>query len=77
MIEKQSQPQPMTVAEKVVWREKGKSLLVQEAMKVQSKKAPWILDSGCTSHMTGDKSKLSNKEVFERLRTLLRVVPSH
>ena len=77
IIEEQSQPQPMTVAEKVVWREKDKSLLVQEALKAQSKKAPYILDSGCTSHMTRDKSKLSNKDVLERLRTLLRIVRSH
>ena len=35
-----SQPQPMTVAEKAVWREKDKSLLMQEVLKVQSKKAP-------------------------------------
>ena len=58
------QPQPMTVANKAVWRDKSKSLLVQADLKVQSKKAPWILDSGCTSHMTGDKSKLSNMKTF-------------
>ena len=77
MIEKQSQPQPMIVTEKAVWRMTSKSLLVQAALKVHTKEACWIRDSGCTSHMTGDKSKLSNKEVFERLRTLLGAVPSH
>ena len=29
------------------------------ALKVDCKDKQWILDSGCTSHMTGDKSKLS------------------
>ena len=37
---------------------------MQAALKVQRKKSSWILDSGCTSHMTGDKTKLNNLNNF-------------
>ena len=33
---------------------------MQAALKAQTKKTTWILDSGCTSHMTGDKTQLNN-----------------
>ena len=55
---------PMTIAEKAVWRVKRKSLLVQAALKVQIKKSSQIFDSGCTSHMAGDKTKLNNMNNF-------------
>ena len=57
-------PKPITIAEKAIWRVKSKSLLVQAALKAQTKKTTWILDSGCTSHMIGDKTKLSNLNNF-------------
>ena len=37
---------------------------MQAALKVQTKKSSWILDSGCISHMTGDKTKLNNMNNF-------------
>ena len=55
---------PITIAEKAMWRVKRKSLLVQAALKVKRKESSWILDSGCTSHMTGDKTKLNNMNNF-------------
>ena len=63
-MDRQNLLKPITIAEKVVWRDKRKSLLVQAALKVQRKKSSWILDSGCTSHMTGDKTKLNNLNNF-------------
>ena len=33
--------------------------IVEIALKADCKDKQWILDNGCTSHMTGDKSKLS------------------
>lgn len=49
-----------------VWREKqSNSLIVQTAFKAQNKPTPWILDSGCSSHMTGDKQKFEKLEKFE------------
>ena len=53
-----------TIAKKAIWKDKRKSLLVQDALKVQRKKSSWILDSGCTSHMTGDNTKLNNLNNF-------------
>ena len=46
------------------WIAKGKekmqdSLVVQAALKVQKGPKVWILDSGCSSHMSGDKSLFS------------------
>ncbi|XP_043699904.1 uncharacterized protein LOC122650565 [Telopea speciosissima] len=58
----------ITVAEKAVWVEKKKkgdsdsSLIVQTAFQAHSKPSPWILDSGCSTHMTGDKDKFLNLE---------------
>ena len=63
-MDRQNLLKPITIAEKAVWRVKRKSLLVQAALKVQRKKPFWILDSGCTSHMTGDKTKLNNMNNF-------------
>ena len=37
---------------------------MQDALKVQRKKSSWILDSGCTSHMIGNKTKLNNLNNF-------------
>ena len=38
------------------------SLIIQTALKAQKKTKPWILDSGCSSHMTGDKEKFDKLE---------------
>lgn len=62
--EKQKVPKAPTVADKAEWRIKRKSLLVQTTLKARSKEASWILDSGCTSQMTGDKSRLQNVNTF-------------
>ena len=35
------------------------------AFKAQKKTAPWVLDSGCSSHMTGDKEKFSKLQQYE------------
>jgi len=49
------------ISVKRIWKEKKKpkdekeSLIVQIALKAENKLAPWILDSGCSSHMTRDK----------------------
>jgi len=46
---------------KKIWKEKKQqkdekeSLIVQIALKAENKPTPWILDSGCSSHMTKDK----------------------
>ena len=37
---------------------------MQAALKVQTKKSSWILDSRCTSYMIEDKTKLSNMNNF-------------
>lgn len=59
-----------------VWQKKeqaiqgDRSFIVQTALKAQKvteakSKKPWILDSGCSSHMTGDKSKFVKIEKHE------------
>lgn len=55
---------------KKVWKrkeqkDKANSLIVQTAFKAQGKSTPWILDSGCSSHMTGDKSKFSKLQQYD------------
>jgi len=46
---------------KKIWKEKKQpkdekeSLIVQIALKAENKLAPWILGSGYSSHMIGDK----------------------
>ncbi|WP_274923123.1 hypothetical protein, partial [Streptomyces clavifer] len=53
------------------WRAKKKednskeSLIVQTAFNAQKKAAPWVLDSGCSSHMTGDKAKFVKLQHYE------------
>jgi len=48
---------------KKIWKEKKQpkyekeSLIVQIALKAENKPAPWILDSGCSSHMIRDKRR--------------------
>ena len=64
VVNRQNLLKPITIAEKAVGRVKRKSLLVQATLKVKRKKSSWILDSGCTSHMTGDKTKLNNMNNF-------------
>ena len=56
----------LKIVPKHIWKEREafkedetKSLIVQIALKAQKKPAPWILDSGCSSHMTGDKKKFT------------------
>ena len=41
------------------------SLIVQMAFNAQKKAAPWVLDSGCSSHMTGDKEKFIKLQHYE------------
>ena len=52
---------------KRIWQKKNVknedvSLIIQTALKAQKKIKPWILDSGCSSHMTGDKEKFDKLE---------------
>jgi hypothetical protein len=48
----------------------GESMLVQTSLHSQNKGNQWYVDSGCSSHMTGDKSKfLTLKEVNEGIVT--------
>ncbi|XP_043725747.1 uncharacterized protein LOC122672320 [Telopea speciosissima] len=57
--------EPIIVVEKAVWVEKkkessaegDKALVVQAAFKANAKTKPWILDSGCSNHMSGDKGR--------------------
>jgi hypothetical protein len=45
-------------------QKKEESMLVQTSLHAQNKGNQWYVDSGCSSHMTGDKSKfLTLKEV--------------
>ena len=37
---------------------------MQADVKMETKRSSWYIDSGCTSHMTGDKTKLSNLKNF-------------
>ncbi|XP_043714708.1 uncharacterized protein LOC122663066 [Telopea speciosissima] len=41
------------------------SLVVQTAFRAQDKAVPWILDSGCSSHKTGDKYKFAELNQYE------------
>jgi len=56
---------------KKIWKEKEQSkdvkesLIVQTALKAENKPAPWILDSGCSSHMIGDKRRFEKLEQHE------------
>ncbi|XP_042484970.1 uncharacterized protein LOC122065224 [Macadamia integrifolia] len=66
----QRQRELITVVNKAVWVEKkrkagSKSLIVQTAFKAHSKPSPWILDSGCSTHMTGDKGKFMSLDSTE------------
>ena len=60
------------IVPKHIWKEREalkedetKSLIVQIALKAQKKLAPWILDSGCSSHMTGDKQKFTKIQDYD------------
>ena len=69
--EKYNEKQEAEIKVKQVWKEKEKlkedkeSLIVQTALKAQDKPSPWILDSGCSSHMTGDKKKFQKLQEYE------------
>lgn len=60
-----------TKSYKQVWKMKEKqkvedqSLIVQTALKAQDSPALWILDSGCSGHMTGDKNKFSELQEYD------------
>lgn len=41
------------------------SLIVQTALKAQDSPALWILDSGCSGHMTGDKNKFFELQEYD------------
>ncbi|KAH9310682.1 hypothetical protein KI387_025717, partial [Taxus chinensis] len=44
--------------------QKEKSMLIQIAMHALNEENQWYIDSGCSSHMTGDRNKfISLKEV--------------
>ncbi|XP_043697427.1 uncharacterized protein LOC122648256, partial [Telopea speciosissima] len=51
--------------EKVLREKSINSLVVQTAFKAQHKVVPWILDSGCSSHITGDKNKFVELNQYE------------
>lgn len=60
------------IVPKHIWKERKalkedetKSLIVQTALKAQKKPAPWILDSGCSSHMIGDKQKFTKIQDYD------------
>ena len=38
---------------------------MKTTFKEQKKSTPWILDSGCSSHMTGDKAKFIKLQQYE------------
>ena len=38
---------------------------MQTAFRAQNKYVPWILDSGCSSHMTCDRQKFENLQKYE------------
>lgn len=40
--------------------------VVEIALKTKTKDASWVIDSGCTSHMTGDKMLLKNTQDVEK-----------
>ncbi|XP_042518445.1 uncharacterized protein LOC122092169 [Macadamia integrifolia] len=70
LSEKSRQRELITVANKAVWVEKkkkagSKSLIVQTTFKAHSKPSPWVLDSGCSTHMTGDKGKFLSLDSTE------------
>ncbi|XP_043710262.1 glutamate receptor 2.7-like [Telopea speciosissima] len=45
--------------------EKGNSsMVVQTAFRTQGDSTPWILDSGCSSHMIGDKKRFEKLETY-------------
>ena len=46
-------------------KEEKESLIVQITLKAKNKPAPWILDSSCSSHMTGDKRRFKKLEQHE------------
>ena len=60
---------------KQIWKGRGgpeikedkdeNSLIMQIALKAQKKSTPWILDSGCSSHMTGDKQKFTKIQDYD------------
>jgi len=51
-----------------VWKEKKQpkeekeSLIVKIILKVDNKPSLWILDSGCSNHITGDKRRFEKLE---------------
>ncbi|XP_043717711.1 uncharacterized protein LOC122665624 [Telopea speciosissima] len=60
----------ITVSEKAVWVEKNigegnKSLIVQTTFKAQRRSSPWILDRGCSTHMTGERDRFLNLDKVE------------
>ncbi|KAJ8644507.1 hypothetical protein MRB53_006255 [Persea americana] len=56
---------------KKVWKRtesqknKAESLIVQTALKAQNGSTPWILDSGCSNHMSGDNDRFMNLEQYD------------
>ena len=53
---------------KEIWREKEKSkesLIIQTTFNAQKKASPWIINNGCSSHMTGDKQRFEKLQKYE------------
>jgi len=46
-------------------RGKETSMVVEIALKVSKKEKPWILDSGCSLHMTGDSKMLKGVAKYD------------
>ncbi|XP_043699838.1 uncharacterized protein LOC122650492 [Telopea speciosissima] len=63
--ERKNPVQPKTTNVKTIWVKKNdvvenSSMVVKIALKAQNKPMPWLLDSDCSRHMTG------NKEIFKK-----------
>ena len=70
---------PITIDEKVVWRDKRKSVIQSVETGKQNDKEKRTSNNVCVldEHHNENSAKPCTEEVVKRLRTLLGVVPSH